>query len=111
MPTCGTTCQPQPVELGGHRLLEGRFEPADRAQVLGRQRDGAALGEVEEGLEVAHAHRLGAAGSIWSAREAGEDDELLARARHRDVEPPLAAVAVERAEIHGALAGGVLRRR
>jgi len=35
----------------------------------------------------------------------GEEAELLSRTRHRDVEPALSAVAVERAEVHQPLAG------
>ncbi len=55
-----------------------------------------------------HAERLGARQVDVVGGEAGEDQQFLPRAGDGDVEPALAALAVERAEIHFQRSGGVL---
>jgi hypothetical protein len=64
------------------------------------ERDGAAGGEVNVVLEILY--RLGrGSGEVDHRRvKAREDHDLGGRAGDRHVEPPLAALAVKRAEVH-----------
>ena len=87
------------------RLLERGLGGAGRAAVLCGQRHRPAFGKVQEGLEIGHAPRAGAAQVDLVGAEGGEDMQFRPGARHRHVQPPLAPVLVHRAEVHGELAG------
>lgn len=92
---------------GGHGLFKGAFEAAQAAAVGFCQRTGTAFGEFREVLEVAHADGLGSRQVHLFGPEAGEHAQFVTCTGNGHVEPALAALAVERAEVHGQLACGV----
>ena len=96
-----------PGKGGGHGLFKGAAKVAQAAAVGFCQCTRAAFGEFKEVLEVAHADRLSARQIHLLRAEAGEHAQIVTRACNGHVETALAALAVERAEIHGQLASWV----
>src|SRR5690606_8290331 len=98
--------EPERFQGAGDDLLEAG--PGWRLTVrVGRLVEGAALGEPEEGPQGPDPPGDGSAGVEVGALEVGEDLAAQPGPGDQHVEPALAAVAVERAEVHRDPAVGV----